>query len=572
MTTWTDLKIELPSGASGEVDTICPWCSHTRKKRNAKCLSVNTDTETYYCHHCGISGGLGTGHKAGDPEPYGAPLRPKTWQPPRPIPAVVAPTLWQKATAWFLAERGIPEAVLVRNQVTVATEWCFECEDHTSHILFPFMRNGVHVNTKHRCVRKHFRMEKGAERILYGLPDVANERVIVWVEGEIDKLSCDAIGFTNAVSVPDGAPKPGVKNYGSKFDFLTSAESIIQAATKHILAVDADEPGQALQEELARRIGREKCYRVTWPDGIKDANECLTLAGPEFLRQCLETAEPYPVEGIVTVDELAGDLDDLYDNGFDNGVNAGWVRFDRHYRARTGLMTIVTGIPGHGKSNFLDALLVNLAVRHGWSFAICSPENQPLQRHHAGILAKYRGQPFHDGPNPRMSKAEMHQARDWSREHFAFVLPEVPTVDAILERVRVLVFRMGVKGVVIDPWNELEHSCPENKAETVYVSECLGKLRRFARHHNVHLWLVAHPTKMKCDNDGNEPVPTLWDISGSANFRNKADAGFTVWRDVKCDSNPVQVHVNKIRFAETGELGMVEFNFDRVTGRYREVV
>lgn len=571
MKTWADYGIEVPSGARGEFDTTCPQCSGRRRKKTARCLSGNTETGLFVCHHCGWSGGLGIGVRSeSTDDPYGAPLRAKEWQQPRPIPEVVTPTLWAKAVEWFNG-RGISEAVLRRNRVTVATEYCPVCEEHLSHVLFPFERDGVHVNTKHRCVRKHFRMEKGAERVLYGLDDVDGQPVIVWVEGEIDKLSCEMAGFTNVVSVPDGAPAPDAKNYASKFAFLESAEATISAATKHILAVDADAPGQALQEELARRIGREKCYRVIWPDGIKDANECLVQIGPDFLRQCIESAEAYPVEGIVTVDDLAADLDELYDHGFDPGVVAGWTRFDRHYRARTGLMTIMTGIAGHGKSHFLDAWMVNLAVRHGWGFAICSPENQPLKRHLAGIITTYMGQPFHDGPNPRMTKTEMHRARDWARNYFAFVLPEEPTVDAILDRVRTLVYRMGVKGVVIDPWNELEHSRPAAMSETEYVSQCLSKIRRFARHHNVHLWLVAHPTKLARDLNGNEPVPTLWDISGSAHFRNKADGGVVVWRDLKNPANPVQAHIQKVRFAETGELGMVEFTYDRVTGRYREV-
>lgn len=569
--TWRDFDIELPAGASGEVDTQCPQCSHKRKKRMARCLSVNVDKGVWECKHCGWSGGLGTGQRTSSGDPYGEPLRPKEWMKPRPIPAVTQPTQWQKAVAWFQAERGIPEAVLLRNGVTVATEWCPVCEEHTSHVLFPYLRDGEHVNTKHRCVRKHFRMEKGAERVLYGLDDVIGADTWIWVEGEIDKLALEVAGFGNVVSVPDGAPPPDAKNYASKFAFLESAEPFMVGAKQHVIAVDADAPGQALETELVRRLGPERCSRVVWPEGIKDANECLVQVGAAYLRSCIESAEPFPVEGIVRVSDIARDLDDLYDRGFDRGVDSGWHRFDKNYRARTGLFTVVTGIAGHGKSHFLDALLVNLAVRHGWTFAICSPENQPLKRHAAGIIATYQGQPFHDGPNPRMSKPDMHRARDWMDQHFAFVLPEEPTIEAILERVRVLVYRMGVKGVVIDPWNELEHSRPAAMSETEYVSGALGAMRRFARHHDVHLWLAAHPTKLKRDDDGNEPVPTLWDISGSAHFRNKCDAGLVIWRDLKDESKPAQIHVQKIRFAETGELGMVEFRYDRLTGRYREV-
>ncbi len=571
MKTWSDFGIDIPPGARGEIDTTCPQCSGRRKKSNARCLSVNVDDGTWFCHHCGWSGGLGTGQRsASDPDPYGEPLKPKEWQKPRPIPAVTQPTQWQRAVAWFQSERGIPESVLTRNGVTVATEWCPVCEEHTSHVLFPYERVGVHVNTKHRCVRKHFRMEKGAERILYGIDDATNHPTWIWVEGEIDKLSFEVAGFLNVVSVPDGAPPPDAKHYAGKFAFLESAEGNFHQHTKHVIAVDADAPGRALEAELVRRLGPERCSRVTWPEGIKDANECLVNIGPGYLKECVDRAEAYPVEGIVRVSDLARDLDDLYDHGFDRGVESGWHQFDKHYRSRTGLFTVVTGIAGHGKSHFLDALLVNLAVRHGWTFAICSPENQPLKRHAAGIITTYQGQPFHDGPNPRMSKPDMHRARDWMDQHFAFVLPEEPTIDAILERVRVLVYRMGCKGVVVDPWNELEHSRPASMSETEYISGALGSMRRFARHHDVHLWLVAHPTKLKRDEDGNEPVPTLWDISGSAHFRNKCDAGFVIWRDLKDATKPVLVDVQKIRFAETGELGIVGFSYDRLTGRYRE--
>lgn len=56
--------------------------------------------------------------------------------------------------------------------------------------------------------------------------------------------------------------------------------------------------GEALAEELARRIGKHKCYRVRWPDGIKDANDMLRKHGPQSLEKCIKEAEEYPVEGL----------------------------------------------------------------------------------------------------------------------------------------------------------------------------------------------------------------------------------------------------------------------------------
>jgi len=204
-------------------------------------------------------------------------------------------------------------------------------------------------------------MEKGAERILYGLDDVNGTDTCIWVEGEIDKLSVEMAGFTNCLSVPDGAPTPGAKSYSSKFDFLDSAKGTLDAVKTHILICDEDAPGYALTEELSRRLGREKCRRGTFPDGIKDANECLTKVGPWELARVINDADPYPIDGVTTFGELAADLTDLYEHGFDEGIRVGWPKLDQLYRVRTGLMTVITGIPSHGKSGWLDQLLVEIS-------------------------------------------------------------------------------------------------------------------------------------------------------------------------------------------------------------------
>src|SRR4051812_43461216 len=41
--TWADFRIDLRGATSGETDVTCPECSHTRKKKTARCLSVNVD-------------------------------------------------------------------------------------------------------------------------------------------------------------------------------------------------------------------------------------------------------------------------------------------------------------------------------------------------------------------------------------------------------------------------------------------------------------------------------------------------------------------------------------------------
>jgi twinkle protein len=235
-------------------------------------------------------------------------------------------------------------------------------------------------------------------------------------------------------------------------------------------------------------------------------------------------------------------------------------------------MTIVTGIPSHGKSQFLDALVMNLAKDHDWPIAVCSPENLPVERHIAKLIEQYTGRPFGEGPTARCSSIDVVMAMDWLDSHFLFVAPDdALTIPALLQQSKALVTRHGIRGLIIDPWNEFEHTMPHGQTETAYISTALGQIRRFGRAYGVHVWVVAHPQKLYRKDDGSYPVPTPYDISGSAHWRNKADNCITVWRDERDPESPVQIHVQKIRFREVGSPGMAELRFNRLNGRYQEL-
>jgi twinkle protein len=562
--TWSEFGIEVKPGASGNYATTCPQCSPHRKNSKAKCLSVNIEEEIWNCHHCSWSGTLkkGTDRKSNPWE-----WTPKVFK----KPAYVVKPPSNPMIEWF-KKRGIPAEVVTRNKIMVSRVWMPQIEGETDCMQFPFIRNGEVINIKSRDGNKNFRQEAGAERIFYGMDDVSGSVAII-VEGEIDKLSCETAGYPYSVSVPDGAPSPKAKDYTSKFEFLENCEEWLQKLDKIILAVDTDEPGKKLEEELARRLGREKCWRVQWPEDCKDANEVLVKHGKEVLASCLESARPYPVAGVFDISDISDQIDQYYHDGAPGGDKVGWPCMESLYSVRTGEWTLITGIPGHGKSEFLDAMMVNLAFNYGWTFAVFSPENQPLQQHSAKLAEKYIGKPFNRGVTERMSLAELYDAKKWMSDKFTFILPDSDelTVNAVLLKAKTAILRKGVKGIVIDPWNELDHQRPAGLSETEYISRCLTTIRRFAREHNVHIWLVAHPAKLQKDRlTGKYPVPTPYDVSGSANWRNKADNAITVFREFIEGDKRVQIHVQKIRFKNIGRTGVTELEYNYVTGRYTD--
>ncbi len=560
--TFTDFGISISAGASAECDVTCPKCSNLRKKKTARCLSVNVTNGTWLCHHCGWSGGLQQGSKNEAPA-WNKPA----FRRPDPLPEKREQTLLE----WF-AGRGIPAAILARNRVTSARVYMPQVEDHVTAAAFPYFRGDELVNVKYRDREKNFRMEAGAERILYGLNDIEPKRCVI-VEGEIDKLSFEVCGIRSCVSVPDGAPSENSKNYASKFTFLDADAEALEAVEEWIIAVDNDAPGLRLCDELARRLGREKCKVVTWPGECKDANDVLRNFGPDVLRECLDLAKPLPIEGVFSVLDLSEKIQRLYEKGWDKGIETGWVELDRFYTVRPGEFTVITGMPNSGKSNWLDALLVNLAALHGWQFALFSPENQPLEDHMARMMEKYAQMPFGDGPTPRMDQTTKNSAQRWLADHMYWILPDDDaewTIDTVLDRAKAMVLRKGINGLVIDPWNELEHQLPSGITETIYIGQVLKRVRQFARRHSVHVWVVAHPQKIYRE-DGKYPVPTLYDISGSANWRNKADNGIVVWRDFANEQSPVEIHVQKVRFRQIGRIGMAKLQYQKATQTYADL-
>lgn len=264
-------------------------------------------------------------------------------------------------------------------------------------------------------------------------------------------------------------------------------------------------------------------------------------------------------------------LERLWRAGLPSGDKTGWPSLDAHYTVAPGQLTIVTGWPGAGKSEWLDALLVNLS-RQGWSTAIFSAENQPVELHIAKMVEKLAGQPFGHGPNARVSEESLPEYCDDLRA-FRFISPRVDSLS--LTRVvetasEWLLEQEGKRGLVIDPWNELDHGRPPGLSATEYVSQSLSMIRNWGRANGVHVWIVAHPAKQPRDN-GKLPVPTPDMISDSQHWWNKADCAVTVYRDPADDvSRETQIHVQKVRFKHIGRTGMIPLKYDRMTGRYSE--
>jgi len=244
------------------------------------------------------------------------------------------------------------------------------------------------------------------------------------------------------------------------------------------------------------------------------------------------------------------------------GLSTGFPDMDKHLKLAKMYLAIISGYPSSGKSEWLDAVLVNMSVTYGWKTIYYSPENHPVEQHMGKLAEKFIGKHIMS-----FTQEDLNRSLVWLEEHFTWMYPENPELDTLLSLAEHEKQENGLDCLVIDPWNAVTHHRGASMVHE-YLQEALTKLIRFARTHDLLAAIVAHPKTPQKDRDGNIPVPNLYDISDGAMWRNKADVGLIVHRP-DMSRNACEVYVNKIKYKWMGLPGMVEFDYDFKTGRFK---
>ena len=556
MKTYSDYGIDVKGRRRGKLKTFCPECHSTRTDKRDKSLSVDLDNSVWHCHYCGWSGHLEMEDWEKEDErkryQYASVRQSKpVYKKPEPKPTL---PISERAMKWFNG-RGISRETVEALHITEGMEWMPQFQAERNTVQFNYYRDGELVNTKFRTGDKKFKLVSGAAMIPYNIDAIKGERQCIITEGEMDALSFYECGRHDVISVPNGANAN--LDYLDDFidDYFDDKETIF-------IASDTDTKGVGLRDELLRRFGKEVCRVVEYGEGCKDANEHLMKYGRDSLLECLANAPEVKADGVFTVSDFEQSLDALLENGWQKGVTVGHDNLDRLISFETKRLLVVTGIPGSGKSEFIDEICERLNIRYGWRFAYFSPENAPLAYHAAKLIEKFTGKKFGKSTLPI---DEYRQVKQYLEKDFSFIMPSDYKLDTILKKAKYLVRKRGIKALIIDPFNRLEDE-QGGLNETRYISHLLDTLTNFAQQNDVLVILMAHPTKQPKNKDGVIEAPTLYDISGSANFYNKADFGIVVHRDRL--NNTVDVHIQKVKFRHLGEVGTCQFKYNTRNGRY----
>jgi twinkle protein len=471
-------------------------------------------------------------------------------------------------------------------------------------LCIPYFEGDVEVNCKYRWAKdgdRRFMQKKGAVKTVYNANVLLDESSmlrletgmdsLIWVEGEFDTQAVLLSGYSTCVSVPDGAPPARDKNGklipvpdddrdidpedDDKFSFMSRLMEPIMRVKHHIIAVDGDEPGGRLGKELVRRIGAAKCFWIEYPKDevvpkktgkgkrpCKDMNEVKIYFGPEKVREIIDNAKPWPVKGLFRLNDYPEvELPEMAEIGLSKEL-------DHHMKFYPGQFVIATGVPNVGKSTLINQAGVLLAKRHKWPVAIFSGEKDVKPFLAIELMTAFLGKKKADWKMEEKQRAEAFVQRYFQFIDYDDSIDTEIDLDFVLDKAATAVFRDGVKLLIIDPWNELEHNRPMNVSLTEYVGKMIKKMKRFAKMFGVCVIVVAHPTKLPAG-----VRASLYHISDSAHWANKADLGIIVDQDpekVAERPNDREIVIAKVRLKRiAGMTGVVDMTFDDDAGLFK---
>lgn len=495
----------------------CPKCSEQRKKSKEKCAYVNWDTGVISCQHCGEITQMHT---------YKSKNEDKNYE----IPKIIKKeSQYSSKFLSYFKSRSISESTLKKAKVREDKEYMPQTKKKENCVCFDYYLDNKVINVKYRDARKNFKLYKGAEKIFYNLDNIAREKECVIVEGEIDALSFIEAGYDSVCSIPNGFNLKGNIN----LDYLDNYIHYFDNKKVIYICVDNDEAGRKGAKELVRRLGYDKC-KIVDLNQYKDANEYLISKGKESLLDVLKQAKYTQVEGIFSAENVKESMYDRYRNGQNRGTTTYVEMLDDAWTWRGGEVNLWTGYQNEGKSLFLNQLCAIRAYWEDAKVAVFSPENFPLDDFNNDIIEMFIGKstdPYYS--NNYMSEKEFNEGFDFVNKNFFLIYPEANfTLDSIFERTKFLIKTKGIRTLILDPYNTIEHKMNKGEREDLYISRFMSKLKKFAIEYDISVNLVAHQLTARIDtsNGGRYFKPDVNYIKGGGTFGDKADNVIAIWR------------------------------------------
>ncbi|EIM5533249.1 toprim domain-containing protein [Salmonella enterica subsp. enterica] len=414
----------------------------------------------------------------------------------------------------YLASRGISHETAKIFKVTDAVIFDHDSKTEISAIAFPYLRDGELKQVKRLGTERHngkkiIMAEADCEPCLFGWQAMSptERNLVVICEGEIDAMTIYQYGFP-ALSVPFGG------GTGAKQQWIDTEFENLSRFQEIFLCMDMDETGQSAAREIATRLGSHRCNFVKLP--FKDANECL-LQGVtvEQFRQCIIEAETLDPAELKRAGEFRQEVHDAFFSPAPGMFISPWTTLEHNFRFREYEITLVNGVNGHGKSQFVGHLALE-AVHQGIPACIASMELRPailLKRIVRQGVCKSDAEP-----------QDVDLMMDILNERlWLFNVTGKAKGERILAVFKYAHKRYGVRLFVIDSLM----TCGLNEDDYNGQKAFMESLCEFRSTYPVHVLLVTHPRKTENEE---KPVGKM-DVKGTGAITDLTDNLITIWRN-----------------------------------------
>lgn len=408
--------------------------------------------------------------------------------------------------------------------------------------------------------------QKGADTapVLYNMNRINTTQPLIIACGEIDCAALIECGIKNTVSIPLG---------DGNTHWIEENWEWLEEFNEIVICPDNDLSGQKFCKDVIHRLGSWRCKIANVPEiaviddneiRIKDINEYLYFNNKDKVIEVIQNASDTPVQSVV-------DFSDITDKDLDtiDGISTGFAEIDKELmRLFYSTLTILSGVPGAGKTSWLSQLICNTLDqdKNCWLFSRELPDWMSKNwinyifagRHNINEFTNKNGAKYY-----KVKQEAKAQIDKYYKGRLYIYKDDFDTdIDALLQSMTDVVRKYGVKLLVIDNMMMIEMNANE-KNQNQKETEIIKKLIDFSMKYNVAVVLVAHPRKLQAGAELG-----LYDISGSANIQNLAHRTISLRRVTPKEKEGKQIWNGRVKEVSPNKYDvMVTVIKDRLRGK-----
>jgi replicative DNA helicase len=303
-----------------------------------------------------------------------------------------------------------------------------------------------------------------------------------------------------------------------------------------ILAGDTDTVGSQTMDRLWKEFGNHS-YKLTWPDGSKDANDVfLNACGRDLSKfknlvdELTSKAKSQPMPSVYSLQETMRSGDDAVLSDHPDRMRAPWHDVDTMVNIMPGdVVGINATNSGMGKSTFVLQWTLYNARKYGRSFVNFQAEMRPAEiatMVTAQVLRKDRN--FLTGSDKKQAANELEGV-----EYYVGFDPVLNGINAVLDLLEAAIKRLSPYGVVLDHFHHLTTGMNN---ETQVQTAAMTRIKQIAETYKVVFFNVGQPRKATQQTKGKQIH--LTDAKGSGAWADASNSVVTIHRELNKADDP----------------------------------